>query len=106
MRGLSLAAEAGDLPSFAYYLEALASVAGLGDEPERAVCLLAAAAERLQTNGSGWLHAYVPRAPHDDRALAALRARLGDAAFGEAWGVDVPSAPRAVSFALDEEGSA
>ena len=40
------------------------------------------------SSGSGWLHAYVPRAPHDDAVLAALRARTGDTAYEEAraWG--------------------
>ena len=82
--GLSLAAEAGDQPSAAYYLEALAAVAGRQGRPERAVSLLSAADALLQANGSGWLHAYVPRAAHGDNALAALRARAGDAAFEEA----------------------
>ena len=84
-QGLSLAAEAGDQPGLAYYLEALADVAARQDHPERAVSLLAAAAVLLQTHGSGWLHAYVPRAPHDDSVLTALRARTTDAAFERAW---------------------
>ena len=50
--------------------------------------LLAAARSQLEASGSGWLHAYVPRAPHDDAVLTALRARIGDAAYEEAqaWG--------------------
>lgn len=64
-QGLSLAAEAGDEPSAAYYLEALATVAEQQDNPERAVCLLAAAGALLQASGSGWLHGFVSRAPHD-----------------------------------------
>jgi predicted ATPase len=82
--GLSLAAEAGDEPSAAYYLEALATLARLRDDPERAAILLAAADAQLQTSGSGWLHAYVPRAPHDAGILAELRSRLGDAAYEQA----------------------
>jgi predicted ATPase len=82
--GMSLAAEAGDRPSAAYYLEALAAVADRQGEPERAVCLLSAADALLQANGSGWLHAYVPRAPHDDDVLAGLRRRVGDRAFERA----------------------
>jgi predicted ATPase len=86
--GLAIAAEAGDETSAAYYLEALAAVAGRQDNPRRAVRLLAAARSQLEASGSGWLHAYVPRAPHDDAVLAALRARTGDAAYQEAqaWG--------------------
>jgi tetratricopeptide (TPR) repeat protein len=84
-QGLSLAAEAGDEPSAAYYLEALATVAEQQDNPKRAVSLLAAAGALLQASGSGWLHGYVSRAPHDAGLLAALRSRAGDAAFEQAW---------------------
>jgi tetratricopeptide (TPR) repeat protein len=86
--GLALAAEAGDETSAAYYLEGLAAVAGQQDNPQRAVRLLTAARSLLEANGSGWLHAYVPRVPHDDAVLAALRSRTGEAGFGEAqaWG--------------------
>ncbi len=83
--GVSQSAEAGDEPSVAYYLEALAAVATLEDNLERAVRLLAAAGALLQARGSGWLHALVPRAAHDDGPLAALRSRMGDAAFERAW---------------------
>jgi predicted ATPase len=91
--GLVIAAEAGDETSAAYYLEALAAVAGQQDDPQRAVRLLFAARSQLQASGSGWLHAYVPRAPHDDAVLAALRARVGDAAYHEAraWGRSIGS---------------
>jgi hypothetical protein len=82
--GLAIAAEAGDETSAAYYLEALAAVASQQDNPHRAVRLLAAARSQLEASGSGWLHAYVPRAPHDDAVLAALRARTGDAEYQEA----------------------
>jgi hypothetical protein len=77
-------AEAGDQTSAAYYLEGLAAVAGQQDNPQRAVRLLAAASSLPEANGSGWLHAYVPRVPHDDAVLAALRSRMGNAAFNKA----------------------
>jgi predicted ATPase len=91
--GLAIAAEAGDETSAAYYLEALAAVAAQQDNPHRAARLLAAARSQLEASGSGWLHAYVPRAPHDDAVLAALRARTGDAAYEEAqaWGGSIGS---------------
>jgi hypothetical protein len=91
--GLAIAAEAGDETSVAYYLEALAAVAGQQDNPQRAIRLLSAARSQLEASGSGWLHAYVPRAPHDDADLAALRARIGDAAYQEAraWGRSIGS---------------
>ena len=73
--GLAMAAEAGDETSAAYYLEALAAVASQQDNPQRAVRLLCAASSQLAASGSGWLHAYVPRAPHPAR-----RRGLGGAA--------------------------
>ncbi len=102
-QGLSLAAEAGDEPGLAYYLEALAAVAVRQDQPERAASLLAAAGALLEAKGSSWLHAYVPRAPHDDSVLAALRARTTDAAFQQAWahGRSLTSTS-AVRYALEE----
>jgi predicted ATPase len=101
--GVSQSAEARDEPSIAYYLEALAAVAIRQDNLERAVHLLAAASALLQAKGSGWLHALVPRAAHDDGLLAALRSRMGDAAFEQAWtrGQSLGGS-RAVEYALAE----
>ena len=91
--GLAIAPEAGDETSAAYYFEALAAVAAQQDNPQRAIRLLSAARSQLEANGSGWLHAYVPRAPHDDSVLAALRDSMGDAAYQEArtWGGSIDS---------------
>ena len=63
--GKSLAADTEDKPSTAYYLEALAEVASRQHDPRRASRLRADAETMLQAHGSGWLSAYVPRAPHD-----------------------------------------
>ena len=105
-QGLSLAAEAGDEPGLAYYLEALAAVVARQGDPARAVGLLAAASALLEANGSGWLPAYVPRAPHDDSVLAGLRLRTTDAAFERAWAHGrALTGPAAVRYAL-EEGAA
>ena len=100
--GLAITAEAGDETSAAYYLEALAAVAAQQDNPRRAVRLLFAARSQLESSGSGWLHAYVPRAPHDDAVLAALRARTGDTAYEEAraWGGSTASR-QARQYALE-----
>ena len=46
-----MTAEAGDETSAAYYLEALAAVAGEQDNPQRAVRLLAAARSQLEASG-------------------------------------------------------
>jgi len=83
--GCRIADGTGDQASAAYYLEALADVARLQDNPQRAVRLLASAGALLEANGSGWLHAWVPRAPHGDDALAVLRSRTDGAAFDDAW---------------------
>jgi predicted ATPase len=101
--GVSQSAEAGDEPSVAYYLEALAAVALRQDNLERAVRLLAAAGALLQARGSGWLHALVPRALHHDDPLAALRSRMGDAAFEQAWtrGRSLGGS-RAIEYALQD----
>jgi predicted ATPase len=100
--GLALAAEAGDETSAAYYLEVLAAAAEQQDNPQRAVRMFAAARSILDTRGSGWLHAFVPRVPHDEAVLAGLRSRVGDAAFDEAqaWGRSAGS-KGAVEFALE-----
>jgi len=102
-QGLSVAGEAGDEPSLAYYLEALASTAARQGHPGRAVGLLGAASALLEANGSGWLHAYVPRAPHGDGVLADLRARTTGAVFEGAWsdGRSLTSPGAAVRYALD-----
>jgi tetratricopeptide (TPR) repeat protein len=101
--GVSQSAEAGDEPSVAYYLEALAAVAMRQDNLERAVRLLAAAGALLQAKGSGWLHAVVPRAAPDEGFLAALRSRMGDAAFEQAWARGQSlGGSRAVEYALAE----
>ena len=83
--GYRIATAAGDQASAAYYLEALADVARLQDNPQRAVRLLASASAWQEASGSGWLDAWVPRAPHGDDALAVLRSRTGGAAFDDAW---------------------
>jgi predicted ATPase len=84
-QGLSFAAEVGDEPTVAYYLEAMAEIAARRGQPDRAITLIAAAGALLEANGSGWLHAYVPRAPHGDSTLASLRARTTEPAFEQAW---------------------
>ena len=101
--GLALAAQAGDQTSAAYYLEVLAAVAAREDNPQRAVRLFAAARSILDASGSGWLRAFVPRAPHDDAVLAALRSRMADPAFQEAqeWGRSAGSR-RALEYALEQ----
>ena len=101
-QGLSVAAEANDRTSAAYYIEALATITRLQGNAPRAVRLLAAA-RSLLAKGSGWLHLWVPRAPHGDDVLAACRSCLGDAAFDEAWASGRSTDDRhAIELALEE----
>jgi predicted ATPase/tetratricopeptide (TPR) repeat protein len=101
--GLAMAAMAGDETSAAYYLEVLAAVARQQDNPQRAVGLFAAARSILDARGSGWLQAFVPRVPHDDAVLAALRSQMGKTAFEQAraWGGSAGS-KRAAEYALEQ----
>ena len=85
-QGLILAAEAGDEPSLAYYLEALAALAARQDEPGARRLPArrrrrAAARPRAAAGCTPTCHA----PPHDDSVLAGLRARTTDAAFQQAW---------------------
>jgi tetratricopeptide (TPR) repeat protein len=105
-QGLSFAAEAGDEPTMAYYLEALADIAARRGQPDRAVTLIAAAKALLEAKGSGWLHAYVPRAPHGDSTLASLRARITEAAFEQAWAYGRSRTSSAASLAADCQSGA
>jgi len=67
------------------------------------VRLLAAARSILAASGSGWLHAYVPRASSDDAVLRAQRARMDEVAFedAQAWGGSA-GRRRAVEYALEQ----
>src|SRR5262249_32995879 len=105
--GLALAAEAGDQTTVAYYLEELPAVRRQQESPDRALRLLVASRSLLRAGGSGWLHAWVPRAPHDDNVLTALRSQAGDTVFAKAVGwaesMDIASA---VGYALERNESA
>jgi predicted ATPase len=101
--GLTLAGEAGDEASVGYYLKRLAAVAALQGDAERAVVLLAAAGALLQAAGSGWLLAYVAPVSPDDDAPTALRSRLGETLFQQAWARGgAMGRHRAVGYALKE----
>jgi DNA-binding CsgD family transcriptional regulator/Tfp pilus assembly protein PilF len=82
--GLGLAVEVGDSANAAYCLEGVAGLIATGNEPELAVRLFGAS--------EVWLEAFgAPRYAHaedrvaSERALRALRDRLGGEAFELAW---------------------
>jgi hypothetical protein len=63
----------------------MAFVAEHAGSADRAVRLRSASVALLAAKGSGWLHAYVPRPPHGDAAVAGLRNQLDEHGFAEAW---------------------
>ena len=100
--GLTLAAEAGDEPSAACYLEALAALARQQDDPPPSAHLLSSASALRQAKGSDWLHAYVRRTSPEE-VRGALRSELGDAAFDQAWASGGSfGGARAAQYALEE----
>jgi hypothetical protein len=63
---------------------------------------MAAAHSLPAARGSGWLHAFVPRVPHDEAVLARWRSRLSAAASGraQAWG-ESAGIERALDYARE-----
>jgi predicted ATPase len=96
--GLSLAAGIGDEASVAHYLEGLADLAWLQDDPERAARLFGAA-ETLESAGGVWLYSYASDRSQHRRGRA--RSKREEAEFeaaraeGRAMGFE-----RAVAHAL------
>lgn len=97
--------EAGDNANVAYCLEGLAEVAVAQGEPERAAWLMGAAQGLRETVG---VRVYTYRAqaqrPAYERAVAAARSALGDAAWSSTWerGRALPL-DQAVAYALSSE---
>jgi hypothetical protein len=81
-QGLALSQTLHDQASIAWCLAGLGSVAALGEEPERAARLWGAA-ERLR-EAIGCRPAPAARLTYE-RAQAATRAQVGEAAFAAAW---------------------
>jgi Domain of unknown function (DUF4062) len=101
--GLSVASDAGDDSCVGYYLQRLAALAAQQEDPGRAVRLLAPADALLQATGTGWLLAYVARAPSEADALPELRGRLGEAGFRRAWAQGAAMGRQhAVEYALQD----
>jgi DNA-binding CsgD family transcriptional regulator len=69
---------------YAYCLEGLAEVAGRRNDPERAVRLFGSAAALLEAAGDP-LYAHAQDRTRYERAVEALRSRLGGATFAAAW---------------------
>jgi DNA-binding CsgD family transcriptional regulator/tetratricopeptide (TPR) repeat protein len=84
LEGLELAVEAGDKANAAYCLEGLASLIAERGEPQRAARLFGASEELLEAIGAP-LYAHAPDRTLYERAVDALRSRLGEEACGALW---------------------
>lgn len=82
--GLTLAVEISDKANAAYCLEGLARVTGARGDHERAVRIFGTAEALLEAAGDP-LYAHAQDRPYYERAVDALRTRLDEEAFGEAW---------------------
>lgn len=103
--GVSLSAEVGDDASVAYCLEGLAGLAALQSHQERAASLFGAAEALLEAVGGVAVYAYAPDRSHHGQTVAAVRARMDQAAFEEAWARGrAMGRGRAVEYAVTKEG--
>jgi predicted ATPase/DNA-binding CsgD family transcriptional regulator len=102
VEGLKLAVEVGDKANVAYCLEGLAGLIGQHSGSERAVRLYGASEALLEAVGAP-LYVHAQDRILYERAVEALRSRLGEEAFGAAWsqGRAMPL-EQAVEYALAE----
>jgi predicted ATPase/DNA-binding CsgD family transcriptional regulator len=103
VEGLRLAREMSDKANAAYCLEGLAGLIGERGEPERAARVFGASEALLEAVGAPLYAQAQDRAPYE-RAINALRSRMGETAFEAAWveGRQM-TLEEAVEYALLEE---
>jgi hypothetical protein len=88
----------------AYFIDRLAVVIGAQQDLQRAVRLHAAARRLLRSSEGGWLQVNPLLAAPDDDVLSALRSRLGESNFNEAWEQGAAVEPAKVArYALEEK---
>ena len=80
-QGIQPSCEMGDRPNVAYILEGLGVVAGLQGAADRAARLLGAADGLIEAVGVRGHTYYLPYRSRYERAIAAVRAQLGEQAF-------------------------
>jgi DNA-binding CsgD family transcriptional regulator len=103
VEGLGVAVELGDKAGVAYCLEGLAGLISERGEPERAARLFGASEALLEAVGAP-LHVQAQDRALYERAVEALRSRLGEEAFGAAWSEGRAMTPeQAVGYALSAE---
>jgi DNA-binding CsgD family transcriptional regulator/tetratricopeptide (TPR) repeat protein len=99
--GLALAVELSDKANAAYCLEGLARVTSARGDDERAVRIFGAAEALLEAAGDP-LYAHAQDRADYERAVDALRSRLGEEAFRVAWSEGrAMEMGRAVEYALE-----
>jgi tetratricopeptide (TPR) repeat protein len=105
VEGLSLAAATDDEPAVAQFLGAVADLDGRpGDDLTRAVRLDAAAQALRTPSNEMWMRAFVAPWPRVGLDPDATRARLGGAAYTDAWQAgEALGVPRAVALATADE---
>jgi tetratricopeptide (TPR) repeat protein len=104
VEGLRLAVETGDKANAAYCLEGLAVVAGAWGQAERSGRLIGAAEGLHEAVGVPVYVYYEPHRPIYERAMAAVRSRLGEEGFKEARAEgQAMTFQQAVEYALQRE---
>jgi hypothetical protein len=104
--GIQLSGHTKDRANLAYFLEALAAVEAFRGKVEHSALLLGAAEGSLQEAGSPVYNFYQPDPSLRERAVAEVRAALGEAGLEEAWarGQEMDF-ERAVAYALSNVGA-
>lgn len=83
--GLSFARQIGNQARVAYFLESLAIVLGAQGDVQKAARLLGASAALIDAGEIATFNYLRPSSDLYDRAAEAIKARLGDEAYEEAW---------------------
>lgn len=103
--GLVFSRDAGDRANVAYCMEGLASLAAKRGGADRAARLLGAA-QRLREGAGAAVYTYRPDRSLREQTLAAVRQRLTERGFEEAWARGrAMEVERAVEYALEEEAT-
>ncbi|WP_147315369.1 ATP-binding protein [Asanoa ferruginea] len=105
VKGLSLAAATGDEPAVAQFLGAVADLDSRPEDDLARAVRLDAAAQALRTpSNEMWMRAFVAPWPRVGLDPDATRARLGGAAYADAWQAgEALGVPRAVALATTGE---
>jgi predicted ATPase/DNA-binding XRE family transcriptional regulator len=105
--GVILSGQMGDRAQLAHFLEGLAVVSGTRRDAQRPALLLGAAEALLEEVGARIYNYYQPDRSLYEHTAGNVRARLGEAAFEEAWDEGrAMDFEEAVAYALDRKDDA